>query len=402
VTCARIEPRVDSWLGRLGNDLADGTYRPSQPRWVDIPKSDVPGTTRRLGILTVRDRVTSAALKQVLEPVLEPTFLPTSFGFRPGRSVPAALGEAVRRLTPTADLSAPFAWAAHCDVANCFDTIDHRLLFETLARHVADPLVLGLVARLAEVGGETVGWWWWRRRRRLVQGSSLSPLLCNLYLHPLDMALADLARGPSADLTALRYADDLLLLAHDRTALFRGIDCLRQTLTALRQRLRAGPTPAHLSDGVEWLGVILRTRAPGRDGRPTPGYLVAPARVARMLARLNELTEPPSPRLGTAPFRPAAWVTALNEQLRDWHGAYRHADNAADLFHILDEHCRSRVATLLPRITGLRPRQFERQCRRRLRDGGWTWEIDGVRLLTLTARPLACQAPTVHPPAWMR
>src|SRR5204862_195561 len=79
--------------------LLAGRYQPAAPRWVEIPKSDPAKGTRRLGILTIADRIVHAALKQILEPILEPLFLPTSFGFRPGRSVAGALDEAARLLS---------------------------------------------------------------------------------------------------------------------------------------------------------------------------------------------------------------------------------------------------------------------------------------------------------------
>ncbi len=125
VTAGDIRCQGPSWLSQLADDLLHGRYRPSVPRWIDIPKPNRPGQFRRLGILTLRDRIVLAAIKQVLEPVLDPLFLPSSFGFRPGRSVPAALAEACRLMRPRLDEPLPFTHAAHLDVADCFDTIDH-------------------------------------------------------------------------------------------------------------------------------------------------------------------------------------------------------------------------------------------------------------------------------------
>jgi retron-type reverse transcriptase len=111
VTAADLRRKGPAWLTRLADDLFRLRYRPAAPRWLDVPKAGKPGQTRRLGILTLRDRVVLAALKQVLEPVLKPGFLPTSFGFRPGRSVPAALAEAVWLLTGRPGEPLPFGFA---------------------------------------------------------------------------------------------------------------------------------------------------------------------------------------------------------------------------------------------------------------------------------------------------
>src|SRR5207302_10049508 len=191
-----------------------------------------------LGILTLRDRVVLAALKQVLEPVLDPVFLPSSFGFRPGRSVPAALAEACRLMRPRSDEPLPFTHAAHLDVADCFDTIDHRLLLAELTRHVSDTALMRLIEQFLQTGGTTVKRLWWKRSRGLVQGSGLSPLLCNLALHPLDVALKELAEAHSGGLCCLRYADDLLLLARDARLADRGLACVRKLLSGLQQQLR--------------------------------------------------------------------------------------------------------------------------------------------------------------------
>src|SRR5262249_5495313 len=159
------------------------------------------------GILNLRDRVVQAALKQVLEPALEPVFLPGSFGFRPGRSVAGALSEAVRLLSSSADGVMPFRAALALDVANCFDTVDHETLQQGLARLIFERPLLNLLDRVLRAGGTEAGWWWRRRWCGLVQGSALSPLLCNLALHPLDQALAELGRSTQKGVVALRYAD---------------------------------------------------------------------------------------------------------------------------------------------------------------------------------------------------
>lgn len=98
-TCAQLRHRVGPWLAGLAEDLFHDRYAPGPVRWIDIPKPNKPTESRRIGILSVRDRVVQTALRLVLEPVLEPTFLPTSFGFRPGRSTAGALETAATALS---------------------------------------------------------------------------------------------------------------------------------------------------------------------------------------------------------------------------------------------------------------------------------------------------------------
>ncbi|HID76739.1 MAG TPA: hypothetical protein EYP56_12185, partial [Planctomycetaceae bacterium] len=231
LTCDDLAGRESSWLARLADDLVHGRFRPRPPRWVDVPKGDGPGNRRRLGILSVADRVVHTAVKCVLEPVLEPVFQPTSFGFRPGRSVAAALEAAVDLLQHRRGRPAPFSLAVHLDVADCFPSIDHGSLLQMLAQHVADEALLALIGKLLRSSAPPDSGRWWQRPRGLVQGSALSPLLCNLYLDALDRDLAQLAQQTRRAVWALRYADDLLLLARDAAP-------LRLALRTVRRRLR--------------------------------------------------------------------------------------------------------------------------------------------------------------------
>jgi retron-type reverse transcriptase len=65
VTCAQLRHRVGAWVADLADDLFHQRYEPAHPRWVDIPKPNKLNATRRIGILTVRDRVVQNAIRQV-------------------------------------------------------------------------------------------------------------------------------------------------------------------------------------------------------------------------------------------------------------------------------------------------------------------------------------------------
>ncbi len=402
VTCEELRGQP-GWLTRLADDLYRARYRAAPPRWVEVPKANRPGQVRRLAILTVRDRVVHAALKQVLEPILEPLFLPCSFGFRPGRSPAAALAEAVRLLTPAEGGELPYAWAAHLDVANCFDTVDHRLLMAELHQQVSDADCLGLIEQVLLAGGATVRHWFWKRGRGLLQGSALSPLLCNLALHHLDEQLRDLAGTTRGGTAVLRYADDLLVLGRDARLAEQAVAAARTALGRLQQELRAPVSaPRPIQEGVAWLGVRLLPRGRSYLPRLRFGYEVPEEKVRDMLGRLTEMTTPPSERIDPSAFNVARWIVSINAQLRDWRQAYLYADNAREVFEALDEQARERVGLLLRAVTGVKPARLYETYRVRLPRGFGTWEVPGARLVVLSSLAPCCPGKLVREPAWAR
>jgi group II intron reverse transcriptase/maturase len=402
VTCSQLRARVGPWLADLAEALFHRRYAPGGVRWVDIPKPNKPGETRRIGILSVRDRVVQNAVRQVLEPVLEPTFLPTSFGFRPGRSVAGALDAAAAALSAPPGKAPAFAAAVPLDVADCFPTVEHTGLLAALARHVADPDVLDLVARAVAAGGGVAGRLWWQRTCGLVQGGPLSPLLCNLALHPIDEAAARAGRESRHGVVVFRYADDLLLLARDAGTAAAAVAALRAVLKARWQRFKAEPAPVPAAGGVEWLGVRLRPRPLARPGETAFGYAVPDAKVTSMAARLGEMTAPPSDKIDAAAFNLGKWIVSVNAQLRDWRQAYVYADNAPDVFRVLDAVAFDRVGELLKAVTGASWAEVRRNHLVRLPRGFRSWEVPGARLAVLSALAPCAPANLTRRPAWWK
>ena len=197
ITITAIEETgVGPFLGDLAAELAEGRWRPTPVRRVEIPKPD--GRTRPLGIPTVRDRVVQAALKIVLEPIFEADFAASSFGFRPKRSAPHALNTAMDE-----------AWAGRrvvveADIASFFDEVDHDLLLGALAERVVDRKVLKAIRALLGAG-VLVGEQLLSSDTGTPQGGVISPLLANVYLHRLDREWERRHRGLGR---LIRFADD--------------------------------------------------------------------------------------------------------------------------------------------------------------------------------------------------
>lgn len=189
--------RAETYLEELGESLKTGSYKPLAVRRVEIPKGS--GKLRPLGIPAVKDRIVQTALKLVIEPIFEREFLDMSYGFRPGRGCKDALRE-VDRL-----LKEGYTHVVDADLSSYFDTIPHERLMERVGKRVSDGRLLQLIA--AFLHQDIVkGLERWTPVGGTPQGAVISPLLANIYLHPLDCHMRE--RG----YRMVRYADDFVVL----------------------------------------------------------------------------------------------------------------------------------------------------------------------------------------------
>ena len=176
-----FERHLEGNLEELSETLCNGSYRPRPIRRHYIAKAG--GGQRPLGIPTVRDRVVQGALRLVVEPIFEREFVAGSYGFRPGKGCKDALRE-VEQL-----LKDGYGYVVDADLKSYFDTIPHDLLQEELRKQIADGRVMDLFeAFLKQDILEDLALW--TPEEGTPQGAVISPLLANLYLHPVDGAVA--------------------------------------------------------------------------------------------------------------------------------------------------------------------------------------------------------------------
>lgn len=197
--------KLEENLQQLHARLKAKQYRHQPIRRVHIPKDK--GKTRPIGVSAFEDRLVQDALREVLEAIYEQDFLDCSHGFRPGRSAHDAI-RALDQVVHRGEVS----WILEADIVSFFDSLDRTELMKMIELRVADGTLLRLIGKClhvrvldgAEYSEPEVG---------TTQGSGLSPLLGNIYLHyVLDLWFErEVKPRLGGKATLIRYADDLVI-----------------------------------------------------------------------------------------------------------------------------------------------------------------------------------------------
>lgn len=175
-------------IAQLIERFRDESFQFKPAKRTYIPKAN--GKMRPLGIPSPRDKIVQGVMRTILEAIydspLGPFFLDCSHGFRPGRSCHSALREFREKW-------AAVPWIVEGDIKSCFDDINHHVLVSLLKRKIADGRFLGLIWKALRAG-----YLWLQERRNTLlgtpQGSGISPILANVYLHELDVFVESLRR----------------------------------------------------------------------------------------------------------------------------------------------------------------------------------------------------------------
>lgn len=198
-TIKDFEREREGNLYKIWNRMTSGSYFPPAVRAVPIPKKS--GGERILGVPCVSDRVAQNVTKMYLEPIVEPIFHKDSFGYRPGRNQHQALAQARRRCWQ-------YDWVLEIDIKGYFDNIPHNLMLDLVQRHTKEKWILiyverWLKARLQHRDGSHT-----TRDKGSPQGSVISPVLSNIFLHHAfdEWMSKQHPRSPFE-----RYADDILI-----------------------------------------------------------------------------------------------------------------------------------------------------------------------------------------------
>ena len=305
VSIEQFEQDLKNNLFKLWNRMSSGSYFPPPVKAVEIPKAGGRGV-RILGVPTVADRIAQTVAAMQLERVVEPIFHPDSYGYRPGRSALDAVGRCRERCWKN-------DWVIDLDIRAFFDSVDHSLMLKAVERHTDQKWVLlyvrrWLTAPLQQRDGTLAA-----RDRGTPQGSSISPVLANLYLHyAMDMWLVREFPG----VTFERYCDDAVIHCGSEEQARHVRDALAERLASVGLELHPDKTRVvycqdadrrddHEVTSFTFLGYTFRPRlAKNRWGKHFVSFLPAVSKDA---------------------------VTAMGREIRSWHIARRSDKSLDDL-----------------------------------------------------------------------
>ena len=174
VSLEAFEADLQGNLYKIWNRMSSGSYFPPPVRAVPIPKPD--GKVRVLGVPTIADRIAQTVVAARLETRVEPMFHPDSYGYRPERSALDAVAVTRQRCWSR-------DWVLDLDIRAFFDSVDHDLLIKAVEANTDDRWVVlyvrrWLTAPMVHPDGTVQD-----RDRGTPQGSAVSPVLANLFLH---------------------------------------------------------------------------------------------------------------------------------------------------------------------------------------------------------------------------
>ena len=294
VTLEEFERNLNENLTQVQKEIEVGDYRPFPVLRIYIDKED--GKKRSIGIPSVRDRVVQQTLLLNMSPIFEKEFLDCSFAYRPGRS---ALN-AIERIE--GQIKKGNEWVLDGDIEKFFDSVDHDLLLKFVSEKISDEKVLNLVKQFLKAGvfenmmihEEYCG---------ITQGSVISPLLANVYLHKFDIEMT--GKGYSI----FRYADDFIVLENSKEKIDEALNDVVIALKALKLNLNETKTKfLTVKEGFVFLGYYIDACGKGPSKKA----------ISAISQKLNEMSR------SNISISSTHKIDDIKQSIRGWTGYFRY------------------------------------------------------------------------------
>jgi RNA-directed DNA polymerase len=367
-TIAEFERNLEGNLYKLWNRMSSGSYFPPPVRQVEIPKAG--GTSVRiLGVPTVADRIAQTVVKQYLEPEVEGVFHPDSYGYRPGRSALQAVGVCRERCWKE-------DWVIDLDIRAFFDTLPHELVMRAVRHHTDLAWIQLYIERWLKAPMQRPDGTLVARECGSPQGSAISPLLANLFMH---YAFDTWMRRTFPDVGFERYCDDVVVHCGNERQAVLILSAITERLAACGLEVNQEKTRivyckddrrrgSHEHERFDFLGYTFRPRR--CKGGKTSGYFVG--------------------------FNPAISDEArrqIGQEIRRWRLHLRSGQSLSDLARTVNavvqgwinyygRYFPSRLYPILARINEYLKRWAQRKYKRLRDHGGRAWQL----LATVAAR----------------
>lgn len=306
-------------LYRLWNRMSSGSYMPLPVLLVEIPKTG--GGKRPLGIPTVTDRIAQTVVTMTLEPDLDKIFHESSYGYRRGKSAIEAVGKARERCWR-------YDWVLDLDIKGFYENIPHDLLMKAVRRHTDCKWILLYIERWLKAPVQQGDGTLTERTKGTPQGSAVSPLLANLFLH---YCMDEWLLRKYPDCPFERYADDSVIHCCTKDQAEELKEALQARLKACGLEMHPDKTKivyckdadrnkCHSNVSFDFLGYTFRSRkSRNKKGKYFTGFLPAVSDKAKKAIRERIREWKLSGRSGSDPITLA---TEINPVLRGWINYY--------------------------------------------------------------------------------
>lgn len=256
VTYGVYREGLDVNIADLHQRLHKGTYKAQPSLRGYIPKAD--GGLRPLGIAAVEDKIVQRAVVEVVQVIYEVDFLDCSYGFRPGKGCHDALDRLYMDIT-----ARKVNWVVDADIRSFFDSMSHDWIIRFLEHRIADQRILRLVKQWLKAG-VLDGGEWKSTELGAAQGSSISPLLANIYLHyVLDLWGVVFIKRARGEMYYVRYADDFVVGTQYKDDATMFLDSLRERLAEFGLELHPNKTRM-----IEFGRFARENRLKRKEGKP--------------------------------------------------------------------------------------------------------------------------------------
>jgi group II intron reverse transcriptase/maturase len=384
VTWEEYGNNLEAQLSDLHGRIHRGAYRAQPSRRVWIPKAD--GRQRPLGIAALEDKIVQHAVGTVLSQIWEEDFLGFSYGFRQGRSQQDALDALYVGI-----VRKKVNWILDLDIRSFFDNLSQEWLVKFVEHRVGDTRMVRLIQKWLQAGVMEEGRWS-ETEKGTPQGSVISPILANLYLHHVLDLWANQWRKKQAsgDMIIVRYADDAVLGFQHKEDAERFLEQLRERLGKFGLELH--PEKTRLIEFGRYAAERREKRGEGKPetfnflgfthmcgtSRQTGRFMLRRKTMGkRMAAKLKDIREKLRKRLHAPIGDTVNWLQSVVRGYFQYHAI---PENEARL-----RAFRNDVLRMLLRL-----------LRRRSQRSRWTWERFLERIGALIPNPTLQPYPEVR------